>query len=347
MLIRYIRNDLEGVYTAEMLRGSISMLAGVAFYELSGPGAAGAYILIIALYGLRALAGKTLIRRLLSMAASLILLSAVLFSGIFFGHERLIVPQALLTCLLSAATVYCLARLKDFSGTVMFMSIFEVVAFGMGLIDRGREVTAEGLLTACAAGSVSVLLAVLLVPFTRFHWCGMINRCFYHDLRLYALMMGSSEFYESFTDLPQERKSRILALQSALLNTSEHVLDPVRRGRYQSILNGLILICYWPTAGTEKEHIARINRIRSGIFSCVAGMLAKGRNSSSAAAAADGCRRMLSAMPEDRFCNGEMTRHALRVLDDLTSLLREDRGYEYGAAMTENRTGEGSDVRKS
>ena len=56
---------------------------------------------------------------------------------------------------------------------------------------------------------------------------------------------------------------------------------------------------------------------------------------------------MLSAMPEDRFCNGEMTRHALRVLDDLTSLLREDRGYEYGAAMTENRTGEGSDVRKS
>ena len=52
MLIRYIRNDLEGVYTAEMLRGSISMLAGVAFYELSGPGAAGAYILIIALYGL-------------------------------------------------------------------------------------------------------------------------------------------------------------------------------------------------------------------------------------------------------------------------------------------------------
>ena len=78
MLIRYIRNDLEGVYTAEMLRGSISMLAGVAFYELSGPGAAGAYILIIALYGLRALAGKTLIRRLLSMAASLILLSSVL-----------------------------------------------------------------------------------------------------------------------------------------------------------------------------------------------------------------------------------------------------------------------------
>ena len=41
MLIRYIRNDLEGVYTAEMLRGSISMLAGVAFYELTGTGAAG------------------------------------------------------------------------------------------------------------------------------------------------------------------------------------------------------------------------------------------------------------------------------------------------------------------
>ena len=40
MLIRYIRNDLEGVYTAEMLRGSISMLAGVAFYELTGTGAA-------------------------------------------------------------------------------------------------------------------------------------------------------------------------------------------------------------------------------------------------------------------------------------------------------------------
>ena len=167
MLIRYIRNDLEGVYTAEMLRGSISMLAGVAFYELSGPGAAGAYILIIALYGLRALAGKTLIRRLLSMAASLILLSAVLFSGIFLGHERLIVPQAILTCILSATTVYCLARLKDFSGTVMFMSIFEVVAFGMGLIDRGREVTAEEHLTACAAENITELHNVNLMPYTK------------------------------------------------------------------------------------------------------------------------------------------------------------------------------------
>ena len=76
-------------------------------------------------------------------------------------------------------------------------------------------------------------------------------------------------------------------------------------------------------------------------------MLVKGRNSSRAAAAADGCRRMLSAMPEDRFCNGEMTRHALRVLDDLTSLLREDRGYEYGAAMPEKKTEEYADGKKS
>ena len=347
MLIRYIRNDLEGVYTAEMLRGSISMLAGVAFYELTGTGAAGAYILIIALYGLRALTGKTLIRRLLNMAGSLILLSAVLFAGIFFGHERLIVPQCLMTCLLSAATVYCLARLKEFSGTVMFMSIFGIIAFGMGLLDTGREVTADGLLLACAKGSVSVLLAVILVPFTRFHWCGMINRCFYHDLRLYARMMGSADFYESFTDLPCRSKSRILALQSALLNTAGHVIDPARRSRYQSILNGLILICYWPTAGTEPEHIARINRIRSGIFSCVAEMLRKGHDSSHAAAAEKECRSILSVMPEDRFCNGEMTRHALRVLDDMSSLLRADHGYEYGAAMEKQAEGEDGNAEES
>ena len=252
-----------------------------------------------------------------------------------------------MTCLLSAATVYCLARLKEFSGTVMFMSIFGIIAFGMGLLDTGREVTADGLLLACAKGSVSVLLAVILVPFTRFHWCGMINRCFYHDLRLYARMMGSADFYESFTDLPCRSKSRILALQSALLNTAGHVIDPARRSRYQSILNGLILICYWPTAGTEPEHIARINRIRSGIFSCVAEMLRKGHDSSHAAAAEKECRSILSVMPEDRFCNGEMTRHALRVLDDMSSLLREDRGYEYGAAMEKQAEGEDGNAEES
>ena len=160
-------------------------------------------------------------------------------------------------------------------------------------------------------------------------------------------MMGSADFYESFTDLPCRSKSRILALQSALLNTAGHVIDPARRSRYQSILNGLILICYWPTAGTEPEHIARINRIRSGIFSCVAEMLRKGHDSSHAAAAEKECRSILSVMPEDRFCNGEMTRHALRVLDDMSSLLRADRGYEYGAAMEKQAEGEDGNAEES
>ena len=56
----YIRNDLEGVYTAELLRGAISMFFAVILTQILELGEARAYILIVALNGLRSMTGDTL-----------------------------------------------------------------------------------------------------------------------------------------------------------------------------------------------------------------------------------------------------------------------------------------------
>ncbi len=251
--INYIRHDLEGIYTAEFLRGGLSMLFAViadSFFDLNG---ANAYILIIGLYGLRSLSGKNFIIRFANIIVSLMLLSLTLVIALYFGHHKLYIPELLLVSSLSAGTVYALKHIKDFSGTIMFMSIFAVVNYGMGAIDSTGEVNTIKLLKASLIGSICVILAVIIVPFTHFHWCTVINLCFYHDLRSYAEIMCRNASYYEFSNLKNHTKNDLLMLQSFLFNITQYVDDKERKQHYLSVINGLVLITCWPIAETNPE----------------------------------------------------------------------------------------------
>lgn len=318
----YIRNDLEGVYTAELFRGAISMAIAVILTQILDLGEARAYILIVALNGLRSMTGDTLIRRLFNIIVSLLLLVGTIGLSIWYGHNHLYIPQIITCIILSSATVYALARHKSASGTVMFMSVFNIVNFGMGLLDVNHEVNVNNFSVAAGCGCLCVITAVLAVPVLKFHWCLLINHCFYHDLRLYARMMSQSNYYDSFSDLSEKAKNRLLMLQSSLYNITKHVDDAERQERYVRILNGVVLITYWPTTNTDAHHVEHINSLRSGIFRLIFALLsAKGSERiRHAVADLNSFKEGLSEGPDDPFCNGEMKKHAAEVIDAITEL---------------------------
>ena len=318
----YIRNDLEGVYTAELFRGTVSMFLAVILTQLVDLGEARAYILIVALNGLRSMTGETLPRRLFNIMVSLMLLVGTIGLSIWYGHNHLYIPQIITCIILSSATVYALAKHRPASGTVMFMSVFNIVNFGMGLLDVNHEVTPYNFSIAAGLGSLCVISAVLAVPVLKFHWCILINHCFYHDLRLYTGMMSKSSYYDSFSDLSEKAKNRLLMLQSSLYNITRHVDDPERRRNYISILNGIVLITYWPTSNTDENHVAHINSLRNRIFSHLYELLSA-RGKKQTATAVDSIRNFKTNMavgPSDPFCNGELQRHAAEVIDAITDL---------------------------
>lgn len=324
-IINYIRHDLEGIYTAELLRGSISMLIAVCVDQILNFGAADTYILIVALYGLRPLTGSTLKKRLINIICSLILLQITLIISMYFGHHHLFIPQLIVSTILSATTVYALARIKALSGTIMFMSVFSIVNFGMGTLDHNMEVTLLDLIKASSTGSICVILSVLIIPISGFHWCLLINHCFYHDLAEYATMMCKSQYYENFSNLKPDSKDKILMLQSSLLNTISYVSDPIRKSRYINIIDGLVLITYWPSTGTTEEHIHTINIVRNNIFILIKNLLTSHgkENNTLALKALINYQNTLTGLPRDLFCNGEMIHHAELVLQNIAALKKE------------------------
>lgn len=318
----YIRNDLEGVYTAELLRGAISMFFAVILTQILELGEARAYILIVALNGLRSMTGETLPRRLLNIIISLFLLVGTIGLSIWYGHNHMYLAQTVTAIVLSSATVYALAGHKSASGTIMFMSVFNIVNFGMGLLDVNHEVNPANFSVAAGCGSLCVITSVLAVPVLKFHWCLLINHCFYHDLKLYARMMCRSSYYDSFSDLSEKSKNRLLMLQSSLYNITKHVDDPDRRERYVKILNGVVLITYWPTTDTDSVHVAHINSLRNSIFKLMYGLLSAGSDADvkTAVDELNFFRLNLAMVPDDPFCNGEMKRHAGEVIEAITEL---------------------------
>ncbi|WP_406042140.1 hypothetical protein [Succinimonas sp.] len=324
LLIRYIRNDLEGVYTAELLRGSLSMLLAVILEQCSSPGPANAYILIMGLYGLRSLHGNTLLRRLGNILVSLVLLTGTLALALCFGQEKLWLPQLLFAVFLSSGTVWALRKRPEISGTVMFMSVFAVVNFGMGLIDH--EILLPDLLRASLLGGLAVFLAVLLIPFLKIHWCAVINRCFYHDLREYARVMTDLRDLNTFSEIRDSVKNRLLMLQSSLFNITSYVNDPVRKARYLRLLNALLLITYWPHGpDAPEEHRKRIVSIRRGLFERLQRILSA-RNPETLTALLQDLENFkceIRGLPRDPFCGGEMTGEAALAIREITALMRE------------------------
>lgn len=326
LLIRYIRNDLEGVYTAEFLRGAVSMLLAVILEQCSSPGPANAYILIMGLYGLRSLYGSSLLRRLGNILVSLALLTGTLALALYFGQEKLWLPQLLFTVALSSGTVWALRKMPEISGTVMFMSVFAVVNFGMGLIDHDREILLPDLFRASLLGGLAVFLAVLLIPFLKIHWCAVINHCFYHDLREYARIMTDLRDLNTFSEIRDTAKNRLLMLQSSLFNITSYVNDPVRKARYIRLLNALLLITYWPHGpDSPEDHRKRIVSIRKGIFERFHRILSA-RNPETLAALLQDLENFsneIRALPRDPFCGGEMTGEAAAAIREITALMRE------------------------
>ena len=102
----YIRNDLEGVYTAELFRGTVSMFLAVILTQLVALGEARAYILIVALNGLRSMTGETLPRRLFNIMVSLMLLVGTIGLSIWYGHNHLYIPQ-IITCIILSDVCCC------------------------------------------------------------------------------------------------------------------------------------------------------------------------------------------------------------------------------------------------
>lgn len=326
LLIRYIRNDLEGVYTAELLRGSLSMLLAVILEQCSSPSPANAYILIMGLYGLRSLHGTTLFRRLGNILVSLALLTGTLALSLCFGQEKLWIPQLLFAVALSSGTVWALRKRPEISGTVMFMSVFAVVNFGMGLIDHDHEILLPDLLRASLLGGGAVFLSVLLVPFLKIHWCAVINHCFYHDLREYALVMTDLRDLNTFSEIRDSAKNRLLMLQSSLFNITSYVNDPVRKARYIRLLNALLLITYWPHGpDAPEEHQNRIVSIRKGLFERLHRILSA-RNPETLAVLLQDLENFKSeirVLPRDPFCGGEMTGEAAMAIQEITALMKE------------------------
>ena len=321
-ITNYIRNDLEGSYTAELLRGAISMLLAVILVALTDLGEAKAYILIVALNGLRSMTGSTLPRRLLNMAVSLTILVLTIGLSIYLGHHHFYPAQITVCIILCAATVYALKHWKAASGTVMFMSVFNIVNFGMGLLDVNLEVTPKNFSIAASLGSLCVMLSVLAVPVLRFHWCLLINHCFYHDLRRYTTLLSKNSYYDSFSELTEKAKNELLMLQTSLYNITKHVEDTGRREKYLRIINGIVLITYWPTTSTDREHVIHINNIRQGIFSRISRLLAAHRKNTVLTGISElyDYRKTIHDGPADPFCNGEMIAHTSNVITAICEL---------------------------
>lgn len=327
-LVSYVKHDLEGVYTAELARGSISMLLAVFIYVFSSFGVASAYILIVALYGLRPLTGKKLFSRLINILGSLFLLISTLAISLYLGHNEMYFLQIILCLFLCSATVWALSKKPTLSGTVMFMSVFNVINFGMGIIDTGHEISIEALSLASLLGASCVFISVIAIPFHGFHWCFLINYCFYHELRNFCKLMSNNTYYESFTELPCKRKEKILRLQSSLMNITSYIRDPERQKLYQHILNSLMLISYWPTNSTDLKHRQLINNIRSQTFGKIYKLLLTKSNTKIPKQAleqymdAEQFILHLQELPKGQFCNGEMINHTANVIKSLISLLK-------------------------
>ena len=329
--IRYIRNDLEGIYTAELLRGCLSMLLAVIFNELAAPNPANAYILIVGLYGLRSLYGATLLRRLGNILLSLLLLTGTLAVSLYFGQEKLYLPQLVFCITLCTGTVWALRKAPGFSGTIMFMSVFSVVNFGMGLIDHEHEILFPELFRSALLGSTAVFLAVLLIPAVKIHWCTVINLCFYHDLREFARTMTELGELNTFSEIDGKAKNRLLMLQSSLFNITSYVNDPLRKNRYLRLLNSLMLITYWPHgAGASEEHKKRITGIRKGFFEKLLGVLSA-RNPDRLRVLLkelDNFKNEISCLPRDPFCGGEMTSETAAAIREIAVLMKEKIGHD-------------------
>ena len=324
-ITNYIKHDLEGIYTAELLRGGISMLCAIVISSLVDLKEAQTYILIVALYGLRPITHAPFFKRLGFMILSLMLLSLTLQISLYLGQQKLYFHGGILAVIFSCLTVYALARKPMVSGTIMFMSVFAIINFGMGVIDTEHLITPLQLLYASIYGSISVLIAVILVPMIRFHWCLMINHCFYSQLKSFSKIMSHDDFYESFTDLPESHKNKILMHQSSLMNITSFVQDKVRLNLYLHILNGLMLICYWPSTASDKTHLKTINNIRSATFTQIYHLLdAKKSKRAMRIAQIKLFITDLQKIPYGEFCNGEMIRLTIDVLESLISITTID-----------------------
>ncbi len=324
-ITNYIKHDLEGVFTAELARGCISMLLAVIISSVTDFADASAYVLIVALYGLRPLTGNTLFQRFINIILSLSLLIVTLAISMYFGHHQLYFWQTIFCIVLSSATVYALAKVPAASGTVMFMSVFSIVNFGMGMLDTDEAVKQSAMIEASLYGALCVIASVLLVPVKSFHWCLLINHCFYHELKTFCKVMSKSAFYDSFTDLPNKRKNFLLQTQSSLMNITSYVRDPIRRNHYQHILNGLMLISFWPTTGTDKAHKKLINNIRSATFATINNMLT---NPQQPYAYTSAFIKDLEVIPCSEFCNGEMIQHTIDVIKSLEALIASEQPKE-------------------
>ncbi len=108
MLINYIRHDLEGVYTAELLRGSLSMLLAALILLNTEFTPTSPYILIVALYGLRSITRDSFFKRLGNICISLFLLIAVLVITTYLGQTHQYLLNLILTTTLSTLTVWAL-----------------------------------------------------------------------------------------------------------------------------------------------------------------------------------------------------------------------------------------------
>lgn len=311
--INYIRHDLEGVYTAELLRGSISMLVACILLLVTPSTNASAYMLIIALYGLRSLTPLPLLKRMIHLLFSLILLCSTLIGAIILGQKEQYLLAVIFSTIFSAWTVYLLDRKNHFAGTMMFMSVFMIVNFGMGQTEVAQSITINDLLYSCLLGSSCVLIAALVVPVVNFHWCLLINHCFYHDLKLLCRYILKAPDYGSQYELPLKTRDQLLKLESSLLNILNHVKSPVRQQLYQDLTKGLILIIFWPSAHTDKNHLITVNRLRRKALQNIIDILIYHKN-------IEPCLEQLSyekpSTVFDPFCNGEFTKHIDKVVTD-------------------------------
>lgn len=319
-ITNYLKHDLEGVYTAELLRGTISMFLGICLTYVFNLEASSTYILIVALYGLRPITPFPFIKRLIFMIGSLILLTLTLEISIYLGHEGNYLLGGLFSIILSGCTVYCLARIPPLSGTIMFMSVFSIINFGMGVIDVNKEVDAYSLLYASILGSLCVIASLILVPIIRFHYCAIINYCFFHELKSFSKRM-SKTFYKSFTELKPKVRTKLLMHQTALMNICKYIQDPVRRKLYLELLNDLSLISYWPSSNSEDSHLNLINSIRTNTFMFIYKLLTKKKQRALILKEINDFSDSLKNISHSDFCNGEMIGLTINLLNNIASLI--------------------------
>lgn len=324
-ITNYIKHDLEGIYTAELLRGILCMLFSVILNSLFNLNEAQAYILIIALYGLRPITHTPFVQRIILMCISLSLLTLTLLISLYFGHNEHYIYQAIFSISLACLTIYSLEKIPSASATIMFMSVFSLINFGMGLIDINQLIQPKQIIIASLLGSLCVIFSMICIPVIRFHWCLMINYCFYSQLKSLSKIMSNDNYYESFTDLKESDKNTILMLQSSLMNITNFVKDNQRKNLYLHILNGLMLICFWPASSSSKEHIITINQIRSKTFKHINKLLSSSKaNKIRVFNESKSFITYLEEQPLTEFCNGEMINLTIDVINSLINIISID-----------------------